>query len=70
MLPRFTKDERFYHLHQQQNFFGGISIICSWGTFDSNRGGFKVILCNNIFEFKNNIENIRKIRKRRGYQEY
>ena len=66
----FRKNERFYHLHEQMNFLGGISIICSWGTFDSIRGGFKVILCNNIVEFEDKIENIRKVRKRRGYQEY
>jgi len=70
MLPRFRKNERFYHLHEQKNFFDGVSIICSWGTFDNNRGGSKIILCQDIIELEHAVKNIRKVRKYRWYQEY
>ena len=66
----FRKNERFYHLHEQQNFFGGISLICSWGTFDSHRGGHKIFICNDQDELKNKMNEMRKIRKYRGYEEY
>lgn len=70
MLKAFRKNERFYHLHEQRSFFGKTSIICSWGTFDSKRGGSKIITCYNILEIKAKVQNITKIRKSRGYREY
>ena len=45
-MMRFKKDERFYHVYLQGNFFGGTTVICSWGVFDGNRGGYKYIFCN------------------------
>ena len=41
----FKKDERFYHVYLQSNFFGGTTVTCSWGVFDGNRGGYKYIFC-------------------------
>jgi len=66
----FRKNERFYHLHEQLNLFGGISLICSWGTFDSHRGGHKIFICNNQDELQKKIQEVCKIRKSRGYEEY
>lgn len=66
----FKKNERFYHLYEQMNLFGGISLICSWGTFDSNRGGYKIFIYNDANELKQKINEICKIRKSRGYVEY
>ena len=70
MIKRFRKNERFYHLHEQRSFFGDINIIRSWGTFDSKRGGSKVITCKDIFALEDKVQAIVKIRKSRGYQEY
>ncbi len=70
MLKAFRKNERFYHLHEQRSFFGEINIIQSWGTFDSKRGGSKVIACKDILELENKVQAIIKIRKSRGYLEY
>lgn len=47
---RFKKQERYYHVYKQQNFFGDITIISSWNTFDSKLGGIKSIFCNNQIE--------------------
>ena len=57
---QFKKQERFYHVYQQQNFFGGIAIVCSWGTFDSNCGGYKYIFCDNMQEVNLTIDDIKK----------
>ena len=70
MLKAFRKNERFYHLHEQKSFFSEISIICSWGTSDSNHGGSKIITCKNALELEDTVRNIVKIRKSRGYLEY
>lgn len=70
MLMSFRKNERFYHLHEQRNLFGGISLILSWGTFDNNRGGHKFIFCNNYEELHSQIAKISKVRIARGYLQY
>ena len=44
---KFRKLNRYYHLYRQNNLFDGITLICSWGAFDSHRGGHKFILCKN-----------------------
>lgn len=70
MSFRFKKQERFYHLYQQTNFFGGITVACVWGTFDSSRGGYKYIFCANIREALLTLENIKNTRLKRGYKPY
>lgn len=70
MPLRFKKQERFYHVYQQGNFFSGITVICSWGTFDSRRGGYKYIFCNNMQEALLTLEDIKKTRLKRGYRLY
>ena len=70
MLPRFKRNERFYHLYEQMNLFGGISLVCAWGTFDSRRGGHKLFICNNSTELKKKVSEICKVRRSRGYVEY
>ena len=67
---QFKKQERFYHLYQQQNFFGGITIVCYWGTFDSNRGGYKYIFCDNMQEVNLILDDIKNTRLKRGYKLY
>jgi len=39
MIARFKKEERYYNLYEQANFFGEISLICHWGRMTSRRGG-------------------------------
>ena len=70
MLLRFAKNERFYHIHLQSNLFGGTTLISSWGTFDSNRGGHKYIFCDNKREVDLALESIKKTRLKRGYSPY
>jgi hypothetical protein len=43
ILLKFKKLQRYYHCYQQNDLFGGITLICSWGAFDSKRGGHKFI---------------------------
>lgn len=69
-LPRFRKNERFYHLYEQLNFFTGISLICAWGTFCNKLGGYKIIYCKDRADLEKQVDNIRKLRKYRGYHEY
>ena len=70
MLLRFAKNERFYHIYLQPNLFGGTTVISSWGTFDSNRGGHKYIFCDNGKEVDSALEEIKKTRLKRGYRSY
>ena len=34
ILLKFKKLKRYYHLYQQNNLLGGITLICAWGAFD------------------------------------
>ena len=50
VLLQFKKLNRYYHLYRQDDLFGGITLICSWGAFNSKRGGHKFIACKNHLE--------------------
>lgn len=63
----FKKNERFYHVYLQENFFDGITVVCSWGTLDSKRGNCKHIFCDDMQEVGNKLEEITKLRHKRGY---
>ena len=67
---KFRKLNRYYHLYRQNNIFDGITLICSWGTFDSHRGGHKSIFCKNDLDFNINLGKITKIRFALGYKLY
>ena len=69
-MMQFKKQERFYHVYEQQNWFGSITIVCCWATFDSNRGGYKYIFCDNMQEVNLILEEIKKTRLKRGYKLY
>jgi hypothetical protein len=66
----FKKQERFYHVYKRKNFFGGITVISSWGTFDSKRGGSKSVFCDNQLEVKQLLQDIKQTRLKRGYIPY
>lgn len=70
MSLMFKKAERYYNVYLQENFFGGITVICSWGTFDSRRGNCKHIFCNSMDEVNNKLTEITKLRHKRGYKIY
>jgi hypothetical protein len=70
MILKFAKQERFYHVYEQANFFGGVTLVCCWGTFDSNRGGYKYVYCDNIEEIYSTREDIKNTRLKRGYKAY
>jgi len=70
MILKFAKQERFYHIYQQANFFGGITVVCTWGTFDSHRGGYNYIYCDNMQEVDVALEDIKNTRLKRGYKAY
>jgi predicted DNA-binding WGR domain protein len=67
---RFKKNARFYHVYEQRNLFGFVTVIASWGSFNSKHGGNKKIFCNNQIEVDKAIENIKRTRKKRGYSPY
>lgn len=67
---RFKRNERFYHVYLQHNFFDGITVVCVWGTFDSKNGGSKMIFCDNMNAVQNVIDEIKKIRLKRSYIPY
>ena len=70
MPLHFKKQECFYHVYEQGNFFSDITVICSWGTFDSKRGGYKYIFCDNQQEALLTLEDIKSTRLKRGYKPY
>ena len=70
ILLKFKKLKRYYHLYQQNNLFGGLTLIYAWGTFDSNRGGHKFIFCKNQLELYAQLSKISKIRLARNYRLY
>lgn len=70
MILKFAKQERFYHVYEQANFFGVVTLVCCWCTFDSNRGGYKYVYCDNIKEINSTLEDIKNTRLKRGYKAY
>jgi hypothetical protein len=67
ILLKFKKLKRYYHLYQQNELFGGITLICVWGAFDSKRGGYKFIACKNQLKLYSWLGKITKIRLSRKY---
>ena len=67
ILLKFKKLQRYYHCYQQNNLFGGITLVCAWGAFDSKRGGHKFIACKNQLELYSWLGKITKIRLSRKY---
>ena len=67
-MIQFRKQERYYNIYEQSNLFGGTTVISSWGTVDSKRGGHKKIFCDSREEVENCILQIRKIRLKKGYE--
>ena len=71
LKKKFQKHERYYHVYTQLTFFENeIDLICTWGTFDSRRGGNKIITCKSEEEIKKKLKEITKRRAARGYAEY
>ena len=70
VLLQFKKLNRYYNLYKQDDLFGGITLICSWGTFDSKRGGHKFIFCKNQLELYAQLSKISKVRLMRNYRLY
>ncbi|WPX99943.1 hypothetical protein Megpolyxen_01855 (plasmid) [Candidatus Megaera polyxenophila] len=70
ILLKFKKLKRYYHLYQQNNLLGGITLICAWGAFDSKRGGHKFIFCKNQLELYTELAKISKVRLTRNYRLY
>lgn len=68
MSLMFKKAERYYNVYLQENFFDGVTVVCSWGTFDSHRGGYKYIFCDNMAEANISFNQIMNIRRKRGYK--
>jgi hypothetical protein len=70
VLLQFKKLNRYYHLYRQDDLFGGITLICAWGAFDSKRGGHKFIFCKNQLELYAQLSKISKVRLMRNYRLY
>jgi len=70
ILLKFKKLKRYYHLYQQNDLFGGITLICVCGAFDSKKGGHKFISCKNQLELYTQLSRISKIRLARNYRLY
>lgn len=60
----------FCYIYKQDDLFGGITLVCAWGAFDSKRGGHKFIFCKNQLELYAQLSKISKIRLRRNYRLY
>jgi hypothetical protein len=67
VLLQFKKLNRYYHIYRQDDLFGGITLICAWGAFDSKRRGHKFIACKNQLELYAQLSKITKIRLGRKY---
>ena len=69
-VKRFYKDHKYYNIYRQKTLFADkTSIICSWGSNNSNRGGHKIFLCESSAEYEETLERIIKRRLYRGYIE-
>jgi DNA polymerase-3 subunit epsilon len=63
----WQKDSKYYKLTLQPNLFGTTDVICHWGRYGTNRGGYKIIACKDQQEIDNAIQLITKRRQIRGY---
>lgn len=64
----WLKEAKYYNLHIQPNLFGGMSVIKSWGSTVSGRGGHKIIFCESESEIMEIINDVKKKRKYRKYR--
>ena len=64
----WTKGSKYYNAYIQPNFLGGSSVICSWGSYITNAGNFKVTPCENDEEVDKLINKIKTKRQYRGYK--
>ena len=67
IITYLSKERRFYSIQLQPNLFGGISVVCSWGSMDSKRGSHKIIFCESEVEAESILQIIKRRRKARGY---
>ena len=70
IILKFKKLQRYYHLYRQNNLFGGITLVCAWGAFNTKRGNNKFVFCKNDLDFNINLSKITKIRFARGHKIY
>lgn len=64
----WVKGSKYYNLHIQPNLFGGTSVIKSWGSTVSGRGGHKILFCESELEIAEVIKQVLQRRKARKYE--
>ncbi len=62
-----SQKERFYQIYIQKDLFGDLSMICIWGSLRSRLGNYKKSHFKTIEEANEFIEDMKKIRSKRGY---
>lgn len=64
---KWESSNRYYIIRLQKNLFGEWTVIKEWGGLRNRLGGSKVNDFTNLEDAVNQINNITKTRKSRGY---
>lgn len=65
---RWETPTRFYRVTVQKDLFGGLSVLCVWGSKRSRHGRSKLIPCSNVEEVRLAIRHIARIRRQHQYE--
>lgn len=65
---RWETPTRFYRVTVQKDLFGGLSVLCVWGSKTSRHGNHKSVPCEGIAEVRAVVRKIARTRRRHRYQ--
>ncbi|MBY6195546.1 WGR domain-containing protein [Marinobacter hydrocarbonoclasticus] len=59
---------RFYRVTVQKDLFGGLAVLCVWGSKTSRHGRSKLIPCSDLSEVRSTVRKISRIRRQHRYE--
>lgn len=63
----WTTTTRYYRVRVQKDLFGGLSVVCYWGSRRSRHGSTRRIPCHSYQDVRAVVRSISKARRRQGY---
>ncbi len=64
----WVTNDRYYHAVIQEDLFGRLTLVKTWGGRRNNLGGREIDPIESYYAGKQEIEKISKVREKRGYK--
>lgn len=65
---RWETATRFYRVTVQKDLFGGLSVLCVWGSKSSRHGRSRLIPCADLKEVRAAVRKVARTRRRHQYE--